>query len=214
MKIHPISRVALSVVLLVLIQGCATGDDDDSSVDPGPSTPSFDNSGVWPEVDCSEVNYYWSGDRHYAVRITPPETPWQLTGVSVSLIKPPNSQSCAGGPVEVVAVVTPDPLPSVAMIPLLEDAPTALVTLAELNWDALEDGVHVLEETLDEPLLVEQEGDLYLVVSTEPGGGMMNCLPNCAATSDNHTFMRDDGGWEVLTEGPGESSGITATIEY
>ncbi len=27
----------------------------------------------------------------------------------------------------------------------------------------------------------------------------MDCLPNFAATSDNHSVLRDDGGWEVLT---------------
>ncbi len=219
MTIQATSRAALLILALSLMPGCigggsGGGDDDDSAVDSEDDPPSFDSSGVWPEVDCSGVDYYWGGNYDYAIRFTPPEPPWQLTGVSAGLVKLPSGQSCIGGPLEVVALVTPDPLPSMDMIPLLDDVPTALVTLAEPSWADLEPGMHVLEETLDEPLLVEQEGDLYLVVSIDSTGGEMNCLPGCMATSDNHSFYRAQGPWESLQEGPGQSTGLTATIEY
>jgi len=135
-----------------------------------------------------------------------------MTSLSVAVLKGPNG--CGEGPVEVVSVVTDQALPSIAMLPLLEDTPISLTMISDPNWADLDDGTHVLEQTLDEPMFVDQAGDLYLVVNTTNGGGNGSCLPACDSTSENHSFSVDDDGWKTYTEGQGISIGATATIEY
>lgn len=213
MNFVSLSSRLFCVLCLGLLCGCptdSTQDDDDDA-----AGPVFEESGVFPEIDCSQMRFFYNPAVHQylAVRITPPALPFRISGLSATLT---DSPGCSGGPLQLTAMVTSETtLPSPAQIPFLDDLLSVTVTLVEPNWGSEDGELHVVETDLDEPLLVEEEGDLYLILQTDNGAGEDNCFPMCSVTDENHAVVvHHDGSWQDAAEGPGDSPGVSAQIDY
>ena len=138
----------------------------------------------------------------WVLRLPPPEPPWQLSKVKVNLVK---GLGCSDEVLIHAIVSTDEAFPNPDLIPYIEDRPIENIITSADDWDTGEDGIRYVEMVLDEPLLVEEEGDLYLLLTSTFGACPTVCLSEMMPVQHF-----EDNSWQLNED----SIGLAAEIEW